>query len=72
MRTEDCAYSTEEAVVLLTDTHTRMSRDEGDHMLRWARNQAYRSHRIRFASMRNLCAQISKRYHPDGITSVNF
>ena len=69
---EDCAFSREEAEVLMTYTHTGMSRDEGDHLLRWARNQAYRSNRIRFASMRNLCAVISKRYHPEGIKSVNF
>jgi hypothetical protein len=45
---EDCAFSREEAEVLMTYTHTGMSRDEGDHLLRWARNQAYRSNRIRF------------------------
>ena len=33
---EDCAFSREEVEVHATYTRSGMSRDEGDHMLRWA------------------------------------
>ena len=45
---EDCAFSREEVEVHATYIRSGMSRDEGDHMLRWARNEAYRSRHIRF------------------------
>lgn len=69
---EECAFYREEIEAHATYTRTGMSRDEGDHMLRWARNQAYRARHIRFGSMRALCAAISKKYAPDGVKSVNF
>ena len=69
---EDCAFSREEVEVHATYIRSGMSRDEGDHMLRWARNEAYRSRHIRFGSMRALCTAISKAYAPEGVSSVNF
>ena len=41
-------------------------------MLRWARNQAFRSRHIRFGSMRALCAAVSKQFAPKGVKTVHF
>ena len=41
-------------------------------MLRWARNQAFRSSHIRFGSMRRLCAVVRKQFAPKGVKTVDF
>ena len=71
---EECAFSRDEIEVHATYARTGMSRDEGDCMLKWDRNQAYRSRHIRFGSMHALCTAISKleKYAPGEVKSVNF
>ena len=49
-----------------------MSRNEGDDMLRWACNRAYRPRRLRFRNIRGLSLAVRKQYVPEGIQCLNF
>ena len=69
---EPCPFTREEGEVHGTYVASTMSRNEGDDMLKWACNHAYRPHRLRFRNMRSLSAAVMRRYTPEGVKGINF
>jgi hypothetical protein len=69
---ELCLFSREEGEVYGTYVVSTMSRNEGDDMLKWACNRAYRPQRLRFRNMRSMSRAVARQYVPEGIKSINF
>ena len=69
---EPCPFSREEGEVYGTYVSSDMSRVEGDDMLRWACNRAFRPRSIKFRNMRSLSNAVQKRYVPEGVKGINF
>ena len=49
-----------------------MSLREGDDLLQWACNQAFRHSDVRYGSIRSLSKAIRETYAPCGVVSTNF
>ena len=49
-----------------------MCRVQGDDMLKWACNRAFRPQKLRFANSRGMARAICRKYVPEGIMSHNF
>jgi hypothetical protein len=64
---EPCPFTREEGEVHGTYVASSMSRNEGDDMLKWACNQAYRSRRLRFRNIRSLSRAVLRKYVPEGV-----
>ena len=69
---EPCPFTREEGEVHGTYVASSMSRNEGDDMLKWACNQAYRSRRLRFRNIRSLSRAVLRKYVPEGVKGINF
>ena len=69
---EPCPFTLEEGEVHGTYVASSMSRIEGDDMLKWACNQAYRPLRLRFGNIRSLSRAVARQYVPEGVKSINF
>ena len=69
---ERCPFSREEGEAYGTYVSSDMSRNEGDDMLRWACNRAFRPSRLRFSTMRALSDAVKKSYVPEGVKGINF
>ena len=69
---EPCPFNREEGEAYGTYVSAAMSRNEGDDMLKWACNSAYRSRRLRFSNMRSLSLAVRRQYVPEGIKGLNF
>ena len=69
---EPCPFTREEGEVHGTYVASTMSRNEGDDMLKWACNHAYRPHRLRFRNIRSLSEAVMRRYTPEGVKGINF
>jgi hypothetical protein len=69
---EPCTFSREEGEVYGTYVGSAMSRNEGDDMLKWACNRAYRPRRLRFRNIRSLSLAVRNTYVPEGVKGLNF
>ena len=69
---EPCPFTREEGEVYGTYVASSMSRDEGDDMLKWACNRAYRPRRLRFRNIRSLSHAVARQYVPEGVQGTNF
>ena len=69
---EPCPFTREEGEAHGTYAASGMSRNEGDDMLKWACNRAYRSRRLRFRNIRSLSLAVARQYVPEGVKSINF
>ena len=69
---EPCPFTREEGESYGTYVACDMSRIEGDDMLKWACNRAYRPRRLRFRNIRSLSLAVRRQYVPEGIKSLNF
>ena len=49
-----------------------MRRVEGDDMLKWASNHAYRPQKLRFANSRGMVRKVCGKYVPEGVKGYNF
>ncbi len=70
---EPCPFMREEGGVYGTyrDVASSISRNEGDDMLKWACNRAYRPQRLRFRNMRSMSRAVARQYVPEGIKGIN-
>jgi hypothetical protein len=69
---EPCPFTREEGEVHGTYVATTMPRNEGDDMLKWASNHAYRPQRLRFRNIRSLSRAVARHYVPEGVKGINF
>ena len=69
---ERCPFTREEGEAYGTYVSSDMSRNEGDGMLRWACNRAFKPSRLRFSSIRSLSNVVNKKYVPEGVKGINF
>ena len=52
--------------------HANICRVEGDDLLKWACNHAYRSRKLRFANSRGMVRSVCGKYVPEGVMGYNF
>ena len=69
---EPCPFNREQGEAWGTYVSSSMSRNEGDDMLRWAGNHAYRSRRLKFRTVRSMSDEVRKEYVPEGVKRLNF
>jgi hypothetical protein len=69
---EPCIFSREEGELYVTYVGSAMSRNEGDDMLKWACNRAYRPRRLRFHKIRSLSLAARNTFVPEGVKDLNF
>ena len=69
---EPCPFTREEGEAFGTYVASDMSRREGDNMLRWACNEAYKPRRLRFRNVRSLGLAVRRQYVPEGVKGINF
>jgi hypothetical protein len=69
---EPCPFNREQGEAWGTYVSSSMSRNDGDDMLRWAGNYAYRSRRLKFRTIRSMSDAVRKEYVPEGVQSLNF
>ena len=69
---EPCPFTREEGEAYGTYVASDMSRNEGDDMLKWACNRAYRPRRLRFRNIRSLSLAMRRQYVPEGVQRLNF
>ena len=69
---EPCPFTREEGEAYGTYVASDMSRNEGDDMLKWVCNRAYRPRRLRFRNIRSLSLAVRRQYVPEGVQGINF